>query len=99
MLMIYLDSVREVTEDCVLSSDNCVCVISRGQREKLKGQGQNSADFNVSTSIGTSCDVPVGNAPRCERDKNVPSTCSGQTFENNPTSIVTSDNCGEISQG
>ena len=49
---------------------------------------------NVSTSIVTSCD-----APRYEKDKNVPSTSSGQTFENDPTSIVTSDNCDDTSQG
>ena len=27
-------------EDCALSGNNCVCVITRGQTEKLKGQGQ-----------------------------------------------------------
>ena len=86
-------------EDCALSGDNCVCVITRGQTERLKGQGQIGVKSNVSTSIENSCDVPVGNAPRYEKDKNVPSTSSGQTFGNDPTSIVTSDNCDEISQG
>ena len=47
----------------------------------------------------TSYDIPVGNAPRYEKDKNIPSTSSGQTFENDPTSIVTSDNCDETLQG
>ena len=54
---------------------------------------------NVSTITVTSCNVSVGNAPRYEKDKNIPSTSSGQTFENDPTSIVTSENCDETSQG
>ena len=81
-----------------MSGDNCVCVITRGQTEKLNTQGQIGVKSNVSTSIVTR-DVPVGNAMRYEKDKHVPSTSSGQTFENNPTSIVTSDNCDDISQG
>ena len=85
-------------EDCALSGNNCVCVTMRGQTEKLKGQGQIGVESNVPTSTVTSCDVLVGNAPRYEKDKNVPSTNIGQTFENGPASIVTSDNCDEISQ-
>ena len=34
-------------EDCALSGDNCVCVITRGQTEKLKGQGQIGLKSNV----------------------------------------------------
>ena len=82
-----------------MSGNNCVCVITRRQTEKLKGQNQIGVKSNVSTSIATSYDVPVGNAPMYEKDKHVPSTSSGQTFENDPTSIVTSDNCYKISQG
>ena len=102
--MVYLGSHRPRKckrgdcADCALSDNNCVCVITRGQTETLKGEGQIGVDSNVSTSIATSCDIPVGNAPRYENDKHVPSTSSGQTFENGPTSIVTSDNCDGVEQ-
>ena len=51
-------------EDCALSGNDFVCVITRGQTEKLKGQGQIGVKSNVSTSIVTSCDIPVSNVPR-----------------------------------
>ena len=93
ILMVCLDSHQESAREVTVRTVHCQTIT-----EKLKGQGQIGVESNVPTITVTSCDVLVGNAPRYEKDKNVPSTSIGQTFENDPTSIVTSDNCDEISQ-
>ena len=85
-------------EDCALESEHCVCDITRGQAEKHRSQGQNGQSMR-SASMDTSKMTQESQAPRVGDRVNLPSHSNDQAFENPPTSIVTSQDCGESPRG
>ena len=71
--------------DCALESEHCV--ITRGQAQKRRSQGQNGHSKR-SASMDTSKMTQESQAPSFGDIVNLPSHSKEQTFENPPTSIV-----------
>ena len=81
-----------------MESEYCVCVITRGQAEKRRSQGQNGQSMR-SASMDTSKMTQESQAPSFGVRVNLPLYSKDQAFENPPTSIVTTQDRGESPRG